>query len=83
MVLKRSDRQKQCFQERRCVRTLVLEGFHLQESYHFRLPAWAPRAAAQTQEIYTFRSTNTTLLKPRVPGQAEILRNTTLSRQLT
>ena len=36
------------------LRTLVLEAFHLQESYHFRLSAGAPRAAAQTQEIDAF-----------------------------
>ena len=51
MVLKTSDRQKPYFPERRDLRTLVLEGVHLQESYHFRLSAGAPRAAAQTQEI--------------------------------
>ena len=54
MVLKTSDRQKQYFPERSGLRMLVLEGFHLQESYHFRLSAGAPRAAAQTQEIDAF-----------------------------
>ena len=54
MVLKTSDRQKQYFPEPTHLRTLILEAFHLQESYHFRLSAGTPRAAAQTQEINAF-----------------------------
>ena len=66
MVLKTSDLQKQCFQERRCFRTLVLEGFHLQESYHFRLSACAARTAAWTQEIEAF------LISKRNPSQTTL-----------
>ena len=54
MVLKTSDRQKPYFPERRDLRTFVLDGFHLQESYYFRLSAGAYRAAAQTQEVDAF-----------------------------